>query len=94
VVAAAEPLGGVPEEYGDRSMRILVFPRAALIVVLHRGDEEFPPEANILFGNDIADYLSLEDISRLGGITALRLAKYHPRAAEKAPQQGVAVENA
>jgi hypothetical protein len=77
LAAAAEALGAEAEEYGDCSVRIRPLPHVAVIVVMHRGDDEFPPEVKMLFRDDIVRYLSLEDVSRLGGALALRLAGSH-----------------
>lgn len=77
MAAAAEPMGGTAEEYGDCSVRIRVFPRVEIIAIVHAGDDEFPPEAGMLFRAGITRLLSLEDVSRLGGITALRLGENH-----------------
>jgi hypothetical protein len=68
-------LGATPAEFGDISVRLQVFPKIETIVVLYRGDEEFPPEAEILYRDDVINYLSLEDITVLSGIIASRLSK-------------------
>jgi len=62
-------------ELGDASCSIEVFPRLKAMVVLHRGDEEFPPEATLLFSGEIADWLPLEDVAVLSGLIASRLIK-------------------
>ena len=74
ILAAEEALNGCRESYGDVSVRFTVLPNIDVIVVLHRGDDEFPPEANILFRDNIIEYLSLEDIARLGGLIAIKIA--------------------
>jgi hypothetical protein len=43
--------------------------------VLHGGDEEFPAAANILFRDEIVNFLPLEDVAVLAGLIATRLAK-------------------
>jgi len=43
-------------------------------VVLYTGDEEFPAEANILFNDEIGNFLSLEDVAVLAGSIATRLS--------------------
>jgi hypothetical protein len=52
-----------------------VFPRIDVIVIIHKGDEEFPPEVNLLFSENINNFLPLEDVSILGGIIAGYLKK-------------------
>jgi len=52
-----------------------VFPRVEAVVVLFKGDEEFPPEANILYKDDIVNFLPLEDVAVLSGLVAGRLKR-------------------
>ena len=63
-------------ELGDASFRIDILPKVGGLVVLHAGDEELPAEANILFDDEIVNYLPLEDVAVLAGLIATRLAKY------------------
>ena len=60
---------------GDASFRFDILPKIAGVVVLHAGDEEFPAEANILFDDEIINFLPLEDVAVLAGVIATRLAK-------------------
>lgn len=60
-----EKLSG--ETYGDVSIGVRAFPRVSVLVVLYRGDEEFPPDGNILFTKDILHHLPLEDVAVLSG---------------------------
>jgi hypothetical protein len=69
----AEALGGVPQELGDASARFAAFPLAPVTHVLWRGDEEFPPDANILFDETISQHLPTEDIAALAGASVYRL---------------------
>jgi hypothetical protein len=75
LITAAEALGGEKAEYGDISVKLPVFPKIDAVVVLYHGDEEFPPEANILFRDDIINYLPIEDIAVLSGVMGSRLKK-------------------
>jgi len=50
-----------------------VFPEFEVVVVMYREDDEFPPEANILYRDDIINFLPLEDIAVLSGLIASRL---------------------
>jgi hypothetical protein len=77
---AVTRLGGVAAgkggaAYGDLSGTLPVLPRVEAIVVLFGGDEEFQPEANILYKDDIVNFLPLEDIAVLSGLIASRLKK-------------------
>jgi len=75
LVDVAEKLGGRRVDYGDVAVTINAFRRVPIILLLWRGDEEFPPEGNILFEGTISDYLSTEDINVLCEVIAWRLVK-------------------
>ena len=75
LLAAARFFGGVPAEWGDLSVCIPVLPVIDIIVVMHGGDTEFPPEVNILYPDKIINFLSLEDISLLTGYLAGHLGE-------------------
>jgi len=70
---AAERLGGTAVEAGDAAFEFLVFPHVPTQLILHAGDEEFPPEANILFDDSIGAILSPEDAAWLAGMVVYRL---------------------
>ncbi|MEW6232100.1 MAG: DUF3786 domain-containing protein [Chloroflexota bacterium] len=72
---AARKLGGEPMRLGDVSYLFRVFPRLFLAVVIWLGDEEFPPEANILFDSTAGHYLPTEDLAVVGGMLSGRLVK-------------------
>ncbi|MGD0972282.1 MAG: DUF3786 domain-containing protein [Desulfobaccales bacterium] len=65
--------GGEPQGLGDAAARFLAFPLAPVTHVLWRGDEEFPPEAGILFDETISRNLATEDIAALAGASVYRL---------------------
>jgi len=67
LVKAAANLGGSEAGYGNAAVSIKAFPNVPVVIVLWRGDEEFPPNASILFDSTVADYLSTEDMSVLCG---------------------------
>jgi hypothetical protein len=62
---AARNLGGERADHGDRAVIIPAFTRVPVALVFWVGDEEFPPEANILFDSTVSAYLSTEDIAVL-----------------------------
>ncbi len=68
VEMATEALGAEPYEYGDFSVVVKAFPLVPVALIIWRGDEEFPPEGNILFDRSISDILSAEDIAWLAGM--------------------------
>jgi hypothetical protein len=69
----ARSLGGEPQSLGDAAACFFAFPRVPVTHVLWGGDEEFPPEANILFDETIPRYLPTEDIAALSGASVYRL---------------------
>lgn len=65
--------GAVPFNHGDHSVLVKALPKVPLVLVLWEGDEEFPPEGNILFDRSISDILSAEDIAWLAGMVVYPL---------------------
>ncbi len=65
LVAAAGKLGGHQAELGDASVIIDAFPHVPITYVLWSGDEELPPQGNILYDSNVPDYLPTEDITVL-----------------------------
>lgn len=70
---AAARLNAVPIDTGDAGFRLEIFPYAPIQVILWEGDDEFPPEANILFDGAIGDYLSPEDVAWLASLPVYRM---------------------
>ena len=75
LIDVAGKLGGHQADYGDVAVTINAFSRVPITLVLWRGDEEFPPEGNILFDSTISDYLPTEDINVLCETIAWRLVR-------------------
>ena len=75
LLEAARALGGQKADYGDAATTVSAFSRVPITLVLWRGDEEFPPEGNILFDGTITDYISVEDINVLCETIAWKLVK-------------------
>ena len=75
LVDVAGILGGYKADYGDAAVTINAFSRVPITLVLWRGDEEFAPQANIIFDSTISDYLTTEDINVLCETIAWRLVK-------------------
>lgn len=69
----AETLGAQPVPAGDVGMSFQVLPNITVQLVLWHGDEEFPPEAGILFDAGIRRNLAVEDIAVLSGMLVYRL---------------------
>ncbi len=71
----ARALGGQKASFGDVAVTISAFSRVPVTFVLWRGDDEFPPEGNIMFDSTVPDYLSIEDVNVLCETIAWRLVK-------------------
>jgi len=69
----AEIMGGTHIESGDFGMEFRVFPQIFVQLLLWEGDEEFPPDATVLFDESIQRHLSAEDIAVLSGALVYRL---------------------
>jgi hypothetical protein len=66
-------LEGQVLEAGDAGFQFQVFPQLALQLILWAGDDEFEPEASILFNESTGACLSPEDIAWLAGMVVYRL---------------------
>lgn len=75
LVDIATKLGGQKADYGDVAVTINAFSRVPITFVLWQGNEEFPPNGNIIFDSSISDYLTTEDINVLCEAIAWRLVK-------------------
>ena len=72
---AAEALGGEPLEIGDAGYGFTVLPRVRLALVYWEGDEEFPSQAQVLFEDTAARYMSTDGLAILGSQLVGRLLK-------------------
>lgn len=57
-----------PIDFGDFSVVVQALPMVPVVLVLWQGDDEFPPEGNILFDRNISGILPAEDIALLAGL--------------------------
>jgi hypothetical protein len=78
LIKAAATMGGRKVEQGDVAVSIDAFPRVPVTFVIWRGDAELPPQGNIVFDANIADYLPTEDITVLCETIAWRLVRSAP----------------
>jgi hypothetical protein len=62
---AKELFGATTASAGDISVLIQALPKIPVILVIWRGDEEFPSDGTILFDSSIKEMLSAEDVSEL-----------------------------
>jgi hypothetical protein len=81
LIEAARPFGGWEVHQGDAAITISAFPHVPLTFIIWKGDEEFPPQANILFDSTITGNLSTEDIEVLCQMVALKMGKMVARRA-------------
>ena len=70
---ASRAFGAEPFDHGDVSVVVRPLPLVRLALILWRGDDEFPPEGNILFDGNISRLFSAEDIAWLAGMTVYPL---------------------
>ncbi len=69
----AKYINGKAIDFGDVAFEFKVFPKVPLQLILWEGDDEFSPEANILFDETIGEILSPEDVAWLSGMLVYRL---------------------
>ena len=70
---AARKLNATEIDNGDAAFEFRVLPAVSLQLIIWNGDDEFPPEANILFDKNIGQILSPEDVAWLAGMVVYRL---------------------
>ncbi|RLA95144.1 MAG: hypothetical protein DRG25_00930 [Deltaproteobacteria bacterium] len=73
----AESLGGQPIEMGDIGTRLQVLPKVPVTLIYWEGDDEFPPDLNILFDATIKEFFSTEDIAVIGQEVMIRMTKLY-----------------
>jgi len=73
LLTAAAALDGKPIDVGDAGFEFQVFPKVPMQIIIYAGDDEFEPDANILFDATAGDFLSPEDAAWLGGMLVYRL---------------------
>lgn len=59
--------------HGDVAMEVRALPLVPVALIIWRGDDEFPPEGNILFDQNIISLFSAEDIAWLAGMVVYPL---------------------
>ncbi len=72
-VKSAKILKGSEMEAGDAGFEFRLFPKVPLQLILWAEDDEFAPEANILFDDTVSKILSPEDAAWLAGMIVYRL---------------------
>ena len=72
---AAEKLNGKILDSGDVSVEVPYFPFLPVTCIVWRGDDEFPPEASVLFDETAELFFSAEDMAVAGQMAVLELLK-------------------
>jgi hypothetical protein len=72
---AGRRIGASRREFGDASVTVNVFAKVPITYVLWRGDDEFPPEGQVMFDSSIVSFLPLEDIVVASSEVVYRLLK-------------------
>lgn len=62
-----------PLDYGDYSIIVKALPHVPMALIIWEGDDEFPPEGNILFDRNVSNILSAEDVAWLAGMVVYPL---------------------
>jgi hypothetical protein len=63
----SETVGQVMDSPGDIALKVYGLPRVPVVLSLWKGDEEFPPEANVYLDKSVSSYLSTEDVAYISG---------------------------
>jgi len=83
LIELAREVGGQVSKYGDVAVTIPAFNRVPITLVLWKGDDEFPPDANILFDSTVLDYLAAEDLIILCQTISWKLVKMLQRSSPR-----------
>jgi hypothetical protein len=75
MVKAAETLKGRIVEGGDAAVELAYFPCLPITCIVWKGDDEFPPEATVLFDETAETFFSAEDMAVAGQMAVLELIK-------------------
>jgi len=75
LIERAAPLGGRRVEHGDVAVKIDAFSKVSVVLLIWKGDDELPPESNVLLDSSITSYLTSEDIAVLCDVVVERLAE-------------------
>jgi len=75
MVSAGEKLGGKILRDADASVELAYFPYLPITCLVWKGDDEFPPEATVLFDQTAELFFSAEDMAVAGEMAVLELVK-------------------
>jgi hypothetical protein len=72
---AGNILRGVEISTGDVGIQLSYFPYLPITCILWKGDDEFPPDANVLFDETADIFFSAEDMAVAGQMAVLEMLK-------------------
>jgi len=75
MIRGGQKLNGKILDTGDASVELPYFPCLPITCILWKGDEEFPPEATVLFDETADLFFSAEDMAVAGQMAVLELLK-------------------
>lgn len=73
--AAAAKTPAIPMKHGDASYQIEVIPGYEIRLIVWEGDDEFPPNAQILFSDNFPQAFSAEDRTVVGDLAITELKR-------------------
>jgi hypothetical protein len=75
MVNGAKKLNGKILQTGDAAVELSYFPCLPITCIMWKGDEDFPPEASVLFDETADLFFSAEDMAVAGQMAVLELLK-------------------
>ena len=75
MLKAGQKLHGKILESGDAGVELPYFPSVPITCIVWKGDDEFPPEASVLFDETADLFFSAEDMAVAGQMAVLELLK-------------------
>lgn len=73
---AAEAMGGKPVKHGDAGFEFILIGNYKMQILVWAGDEEFPPNAQILYSDNFVDGFAAEDRVVAGDILISTIKSY------------------
>ena len=73
LITAAAAIQGTQAPHGDAAVTLTPLPNIQITYILWQGDDEFPPDGNILFDKNSIDWLPAEDLVVLASIASYKL---------------------
>lgn len=74
---AAAAAGGVALDIGDAAARVYPLPMLPMTIVINGGDEEFPPEATVMYDRSAPKFLHPEDLVALAELVSRKLSNIY-----------------